>query len=157
MPTLTQYINSVKFIDGIIKSNTEGLTHKDSMRQLTFPGNCMNWNLGHLLVYRMQYLGVIDGNSQPDEKEYAIYGAGSKPLMDGDKAIPLETLLTRLDAASEQVISALQSMPSEKLAEMYDQEQGTTVDDRLNFYLVFHEAYHAGQLEILRELALAHK
>ena len=45
----------------------------------------------------------------------------------------------------------------ENVIHYYDQEKGTTVEDRLNFYLVFHEAYHAGQLEILRELALAHK
>lgn len=37
MSTLTRFINSVKFIDGIIKSKTEGLTHEDSMRQLPFP------------------------------------------------------------------------------------------------------------------------
>ena len=157
MSTTTRFINSVKFIDGVIKSKTDGLTHEDTLRQLPFPGNCMNWNLGHLLVYRMQYLGMIDGSSQPDETEFAIYGGGSAPLTDGEKAMPLETLLARLDAASEQVVSALQRMPPEKLAEVCDPENGTTVEERLNFYLVFHEAYHAGQLEILRELALAQK
>jgi uncharacterized damage-inducible protein DinB len=157
MPTLTQYINSVKRIDGIIKRRAEGLTHEDSMRQLPFPGNCLNWNLGHILVYRMQYLGVIDGFSRPDAAEFALYGAGSEPLTDSSKAIPLETLLRRLDAAAEQVISALQTMPVERLAEIYDQKTGATVADRLTFYLIFHESYHAGQLEILQELALAHK
>ncbi len=155
MPTPTQYINSVKRIDGIIKHRTEGLTHEDSMRQLPFPGNCMNWNLGHILVYRMQYLGLIDGTSQPAAAEFALYGGGSQPLTDSDKAMPLETLLRRLQDASAQVISALESMPVARLAEVYDQERGTTVNDRLTFYLVFHESYHAGQLEILHELALA--
>jgi len=155
MPTSTQYINSVKLNDRIIKRQTEGITHAASMKQLPFPANCMNWNLGHLLVYRMQYLGVIDGVSKPDEAEFAIYGGGSEPLTDSDKAIPLNTLLQRLDDASEQIIAALEAMPPEKLAEIYNAENGTTVDDRLGFYLVFHEAYHIGQLEILRELALA--
>jgi uncharacterized damage-inducible protein DinB len=157
MPTPTQYINSVKRIDRIIKSKTEGLTHADSMKQLPFPGNCMNWNLGHLLVYRMQYLGVIDGVSQADAAEFALYGGGSEPLTDSRKAIPLPTLLARLDAASDQIVAALQAMAPEKLAELYDADNGTTVDDRLSFYLVFHESYHAGQLELLRELALADK
>ena len=155
MPTSTQYISSVQLIDRIIKGKTEGLTQADSMLQLPFPGNCMNWNLGHLLVYRMEYLGLIDGKSQPDPDEFAIYGGGSQPLTDSDLAIPLDTLLARLDAASAMVIAALQAMQPERLTEIYDEESGTTVDDRLRFYLVFHESYHAGQLELLRELALA--
>jgi len=157
MPTPRQYIDSVKRIDAIIKHRTEGLTHADSMRQLPFPANCMNWNLGHILVYRMQYLGVIDGSSQPDAGEFALYGAGSQPLTDSSQAISLPVLLRRLDAASQQIVAALQTMPVERLAEVYDQEQGTTVDDRLAFYVIFHEAYHAGLLEILQELALAHQ
>ena len=155
MPTPAQYINNVQLIDRIIVGKTEGLIHADSMVQLPFPGNCMNWNLGHLLVYRMQYLGLIDGYSEPDPAEFALYGAGSEPLTDSDLAIPLETLLMRLDAASAAIVAALEKMPSERLAELYDADNGVTVDDRLQFYLIFHESYHAGQLELLRELALA--
>jgi uncharacterized damage-inducible protein DinB len=155
MPTKSQYINHVRFIDRIMQSKTAGLSHADSMRQLPFPGNCLNWNLGHILVYRMQYLGLIDGSSQPDPAEFAIYGGGSPPLTDSAKAIPLETLMQRLAAASAMVIAALQAMPAEKLSDVFDAEKGTTVDDRLQFYLIFHESYHAGQLEILHELALA--
>ncbi len=155
MPTVPQYVNHIRLIDRIVKGKTEGLTHADSMLQLPFPGNCLNWNLGHILVYRMQYLGVIDGVSKPDPAEFAIYGGGSEPLTDSDKAIPLEALLARLDEASVAVIAALESMPADKLAEIYDAEKGTTIDDRLQFYLIFHESYHVGQLELLRELALA--
>lgn len=157
MSITAQYIDSVKRIDGIIKRKTEGLNHADSMKQLPFPGNCMNWNLGHILVYRMQYLGVMDGSSKPNPDEFALYGGGSQPLTDSSRAIPLETLLQRLDDASARVIAALTSIPVQRLAEVYDQERGTTVADRLAFYLVFHESYHAGQLELLRELALADK
>jgi len=155
MSTVTQYINSLKRIDAIIKHKTDGLTHEDSMRQLPFPGNCMNWNLGHILVYRMQYVGVIDGVSKPDAAEFSLYGGGSQPLTDSRKAMPLDVLLARLDEASAQVIAALEAMPTEKLAEVYDAARGTTVDDHLSFYLIFHESYHAGQLELLQELALA--
>lgn len=155
MPTVPQYINHIRLIDRIVKGKTEGLTHADSMCQLPFPGNCLNWNLGHILVYRMQYLGVIDGVSKPDPAEFAIYGGGSDPLTDSAKAIPLETLMTRLEESSALVIAALESMPPEKLATIHDAEKGTTIDDRLQFYVIFHEAYHVGQMELLRELALA--
>lgn len=153
--TVKHYIDSIERIDRIIKSKTENLTHTDSMKQLPFPGNCMNWNLGHLLVYRMQYLGLLDGTSQADPAEFALYGGGSQPLTDSDKAIPLPVLLERLDDASAQIIAALSALPPGRLSEWYDEEKGITIADRLNFYLVFHESYHAGQLELLRELALA--
>lgn len=157
MSTPAQYINNVQWIDRIIKSKTKGLTHEDSMLQMSFPANCMNWNLGHLLVYRMQYLGLIDGVSEPDEAEFALYGGGSEPLTDSNKAIPLDVLLTRLDEASARVISALEKMPESRLTEIADEERGDTVSDRLNGYIIFHESYHSGQLEILYELALAQK
>ena len=131
MPTPSQYVNHVRLIDRIVKGKTEGLSHAQSMKQLPFPGNCMNWNLGHLLVYRMRILGVIDGSSEPDADEFAIYGAGSEPLTDSDKAIPLNVLLQRLDEASAMLIAAMESMPPEKLTDIFDAEQGTTVDDWL--------------------------
>lgn len=155
MPTPQQYIKQVQLIDRIIKGKSASLSHADSVKQLPFPGNCFNWNVGHILVYRHQYLGVIDGASAPDPDEFAMYGSGSEPLVDDTKAIPLETLIQRLDEASTAVVSALEAMPPARLGELLDADAGTTVDDRLQFYILFHEAYHAGQLEILRELALA--
>jgi hypothetical protein len=105
----------------------------------------------------MQYLGLIDGVSKPEEGEFALYGGGSEPLTDADKAIPLPELLDRIEASSAQVIAVLEQVPPEKLAQVYDEKTGVTIGDRLDFYLVFHESFHAGQLEPLRELALAQK
>ena len=155
MPTPSQYINRIEFVDRVIKMRIEGLTHADSMKQLPFPANCMNWNIGHIMVFRDQYLGAIDGVSAADPAEYAIYGAGSDPLTDSAKAIPLDTLIERLAASSKRLRAAFQSLPPEKLNEPYESHAGETLDDYLHFYVVVHEAIHLGQLEILRELALA--
>ena len=155
MHTPTLYVNMLGTVNNVIKQKTEGLTHADSMLQLPIPANCMNWILGHIMVYRMQYLGVIDGVSKPDEGEFALYGFGSEPLTDPDKAIPLETLLARLDDLSTQVVAALEKMPESRLDEVWNEERDVTVDQQLHFYLVFHEAFHVGQLEPLHELALS--
>ena len=153
MPTL--YNNILGTSTYVIKEKTEGLTHADSMLQLPFPGNCMNWILGHIMVYRAQCLGLIDGVSQHDEDEFALYGYGSEPMTDSGKAIPLETLLARLDKLSEQIAAALEEMPESRLDELLDEEHGVTVGQRLHFNLVYHEAYHVGQLEPLYEMATA--
>ncbi|MEM7334724.1 MAG: DinB family protein, partial [Chloroflexota bacterium] len=155
MPTPTEYIKRIEFADRIIKMRTEGLTHADSMKQLPFPANCMNWNLGHLMVYRDQYLGVIDGLSQADPEEFKLYGAGSDPLTDSEKALPLEMILERLETASERLKAAFIALPPDQLDESFESFAGETINDYLHFYAVVHEALHLGQLEILRELALS--
>ena len=155
MPSPAQYIARIEYVDRNIKEQTENLTHADSMKQLPFPGNCMNWLLGHILVYRDEYLGAIDGVSAPDAAEFAIYGGGSEPLTDSTKAIPLDILIERLDASSVRIKEAFQSLTEEKLNQPYESWAGNTLDDHLHFYVVVHEAMHLGQLEILRELALA--
>ena len=155
MPTPTQYINRIEDVDRSIKMQIEGLTHADSMRQLPFPGNCMNWNIGHIMVYRDEYLGAIDGVSVPDAAEFAIYGGGSEPLTDSNKAMHLAALIERLDSSSEHLKTVFQSLTPEKLNVPYESWAGNSLDDYLHFYVVVHEAYHLGQLEILRELALS--
>jgi hypothetical protein len=154
MPTPTQYLKRIEYVDRSIKMRIEGLTHADSMKQLPFPGNCMNWNIGHIMVYREEYLGAIDGVSAPDAGEFAIYGGGSEPLTDSAKAMQLDTLIERLDVLFERIKAGFQSMPPEKLNESYESWAGNSLDDHLHFYVVVHEALHLGQLEILRELAL---
>ena len=32
----------------VIKAQTKGLSHADSLLQLPFRGNCLNWVLGHI-------------------------------------------------------------------------------------------------------------
>ena len=146
-------VRSMHRADAKIKARTEGLTHADSMQQLDFPANCMNWNLGHIMVYRHVYLGWIDGKSEADKDEFAMYGYNS-PFMTADSpAMPLETILTRLDEVSAQVVSALEALPDAKLDEVFDEESGATLGDRLEFYLIYHETTHIGMLEILQELA----
>ena len=153
MSNVTGYIESIQFHNMVIKNRTEGFQHDDSMMQLPFEGNCLNWNLGHLMVYRDQMLGFIDGTSTADEAEFAMYGAGSQPLTDGSKAIPFDSLMERLASGGAALAAALEAMPSERLDVVLDEERGITVRKRFEFYLLFHEPYHIGQMEILQALA----
>ena len=157
MLTTTDLINQLQTNSRIIKGRIDGLNHEDSLRQLSFPGNCLNWNLGHLLVYRHRILGMIDGVSDADPAEFAIYGAGSEPMTDGSRAISFAELSERMDSAAAAIEAALTALPPAQLTTVIDEAQGTTLGGRLLFYLVYHEAYHTGQMEILRELALAYR
>ncbi|MEM7332406.1 MAG: hypothetical protein AAF490_09955, partial [Chloroflexota bacterium] len=105
MPTPNQYIFHIEFVDRVLKMHTDGFSHEDSMKQLPFPGNCVNWQVGHLLMFREQYLGAIDGHTKPNPADLAIYGAGSNPLTDSTKAIPFDRLLKRFDKSTARIKS----------------------------------------------------
>lgn len=154
MPDVIEnYIKNLNFHNRVINMRTEGVSHEDSLLQLPFPANCLNWQMGHLLVYREDILATITGEGGSDPAEFKIYGAGSEQMTDGTNAIDLGTLKSRLLALSDPIEQALRSAPAERFAVMYNEEREMTVDDMVRFYLLFHEAYHIGQLEVLQELA----
>ena len=147
------YIKNLHFHNRVIGMRTEGITHAESLLQLPIPANCLNWQVGHLLVYREDILGVITGEAGSDPAEFAIYGAGSPQMTDGENAIDLDTLKSRVIALAEPLEQALRSASADHFAKMHNKERQMTVNDMVRFYLMFHEAYHIGQLEVLKELA----
>jgi hypothetical protein len=136
----------------IIIQQTDGLTHKESLLQLPFRANCLNWVLGHIIVYRDRALDVLGERSLLTEIESEIYEQGGEPVVDGAQAVKLERLLSVLDQQQERLVTALKDIDSGRLAEIGDEETPRTVGDRVEF-LQWHETYHVGQLEILRQLA----
>ncbi len=136
----------------IIKQQTKGLTHTDSVLQLPFRSNSMNWILGHIMESRNKMLAVFDEPPALDEAQAARYQRDSEPVTHATDAVPLETLLTAVDDSQNRIIAALEKATAEDLAAIYNEEHKFTVADRLEF-LHWHETYHVGQLEILRQLA----
>src|SRR5215467_4220807 len=54
---------------GVLQAQAEGLTHTDSLLQLPFRGNCLNWILGHLLDNRDVVLeALLDQLAQSQER-----------------------------------------------------------------------------------------
>lgn len=133
----------------VIKMQTEGLAHSDSLLQLPFHGNCLNWVLGHIIASRNQALMLLDESPAWSEPEIALYKTGSQPITNGENAYPLEKILSDLDQSQERLIAALQRVSQEKMEATIGEE---TVGQRLAG-LYFHETYHTGQTELLRQLA----
>ena len=152
MSAINRYKTYMNRHQWVIEKQAEGLSHADSMLQPPFRSNCFNWNLGHILVYRLQNLGRLDGATTYDEEEFKIYGGGSEPLTDPDMAVPIDELLARLKDASDAFIQALEEKRDEDMEAILDEERGTTLRDRLDFHM-FHEALHLGELGVLRQLA----
>jgi hypothetical protein len=138
----------------IIQKQTQGLSHADSLLQLPFRGNNLNWILGHILSGRDFILELLGEPPLLSEQQRARYDTGAPPLSSSSRsAIPLETLLLLLERSQEIIEGSLPSLPAEELSrEIEVGEQKMSVALRI-FGLYFHETYHTGQTEILRQLA----
>lgn len=138
----------------IVQAQTKGLSHADSLLQLPFRGNCLNWVLGHLVSNRDRVLTLLGEVPVGNEAIQARYGYGSEPVLgDGEGVQRMEVLLEMLGRSQERINAALTRITTEELAkETQDHRGKTTVAERL-FFLYFHETYHVGQTELLRQLA----
>ena len=142
----------------IISKQAEGLSHADSLLQLPFRGNCMNWVLGHILNSRERVLQSLDDAGLLDESYQTRYRRGSEPVNEESQDILpleslLESLLEKLTESQTRIISALTKMEPAALERLVPvAQQSELLGERLAS-LHWHETYHTGQLEILRQLA----
>lgn len=130
----------------VIEKNLKGITPQESFFQPQRAGNCVNWVLGHIVATRNQVMKIIDEPPVWTEEEAVPYRRGSAPLTDERVALPLSRMVTDLLASQEKLLTKLQHISPE---EMEEPLENGTVGEQLAI-LQFHEAYHAGQLGILR-------
>jgi len=138
----------------VIEIQTEGLAHTDSLLQPPFRGNCLNWVLGHFLESRNNVLLTLRESPLLSEALVKRYCYDSEPVYaDGADVLRLERLLELLRRSQEVINALLPRLTTEELASnVHDPQGDMTLGQRL-FFLYFHETYHVGQTELLRQLA----
>ena len=138
----------------LIQMQTEGLKHADSLVQTPYNINTLNWVLGHIAVNQDRVLVLAGQETLLDEAQTARYESGSEPVhQDGDDIMDLADLLDVLNRGQELIMETLPLMtPDELTREIQIGEHKTTVGDRL-FGLYFHDTYHTGQTDLLRQVA----
>jgi hypothetical protein len=154
MITATDLIGALERNLGIVKDQTRDLTHADSLLQLPFRGNCMNWVLGHIAANRNTILLFLGEKAILSEAQAKRYGYGSEPVCgDAEDILTLEQLLTVLEQSRKAIAVRLQKIDAEELAQEVQSFLGTTTLGQLVFFLYWHESYHTGQTGALRQLA----
>ena len=152
-PDAETLIQSFDLTRRIIHMQTEGLTNADSLLQPPFRGNCLNWVLGHILVGRNQVLGLLDAPQVWGEADEARYRSGSEPVTAEEQALSLEQLLADLDRSQERITAALESVLPASLAAPVESSESERSRGQEVAFLHWHETYHTGLLELLRQLA----
>ena len=151
MNEVTRLADSFQTTYWLIGKFAEGLSFEDSAAQPPFKANSFNWVLGHILVSRDRALSLLDQTPVLGATETILYETGSEPI-DVETAVSLERLLKMLDFSQAALIEALEAAKTENLAEIVDDQRKQSVADKLTG-LHWHETYHVGQLEILRQVS----
>jgi uncharacterized damage-inducible protein DinB len=149
-----QLANAFDLNLNIIRMQTKGLTHEDSLLQPPLRGNCLNWVLGHIVVNRNRILQALDEEPILTETEASRYESGSEPVAGKEEGIlSFVMLLAALERAQEGIVTGLKRVTADTLnTEVKIGDRSTTLGQHL-FGLYFHETYHTGQTELLRQLA----
>lgn len=139
----------------IIKMQTAGLSHQDSLIQLPFRANCLNWVVGHILANRCNILALLGGKDLRPALNLDHYERESEPILGaGVGVLALSEMLAHLETSQSLLEEALAQETEESLQRPapYRDRPEAPVAFWL-FFLYFHDSYHVGQTEILRQAA----
>lgn len=141
-----------------LQRNTEGVSQAESLISAEPGGNCINWNLGHILVSRGRILQQLGGAPVLSEAETLLYQRGSVPLGPDSTALTIDRLIRDLETSAAVIAERLKNLEPGALDRVIDPfpfpvpvEQPTL--GTLLALLLFHEGYHAGQVGLGRRLA----
>lgn len=141
----------------IINAQAQGITHEESLMQYPFRGNCFNWVVGHILMSRDRMLRVVQAEPVWTPSQWDRYERNSEPITSADdpEVIHFDKIMADLKTAHERLIECVKALTDEQLdavgVSVIDGAREQSVFDWLTF-LIWHEGYHVGQLEITRQL-----
>lgn len=135
---------------------TEGFTHADSVIQPPVPGNCANWVIGHIAAYRNRIMTILDQPPVLGEQFVARYARDSKPVLGDEPGIsPFAELLQAIEASQANLAVGLRALTPEQAERVLAFGQFNMSVAEWMLFLLRHEAYHTGQLELLQEVVKA--
>jgi uncharacterized damage-inducible protein DinB len=129
------------------------ITHAESLLQPPFRGNCLNWVIGHILVMRQGWNDMLGLPRSLTEAEMKIYDYDSQPVTCAEEGLALDYLLKKLDENMAELVARLETLTQAELDREVDTWRGKQPLSQALSFCEWHESYHTGQLELLRQLA----
>jgi hypothetical protein len=130
------------------------VSNEESLREVGPEGKCLNWIVGHIIFARGKLLSLL--GCEPDWRKaiMAVYGQQGVGAYKRERAKPLTELQELLGQSLmllSETLSSREAALSDPCDELPHVNSGGTVADRVGSYCC-HEAYHAGQIGIMRRL-----
>jgi hypothetical protein len=137
----------------IVRMQITGLSHGDSLIQLPFQANCLNWVVGHLVANRLNVFKLLGLPPGFDPERLARYQRESDPITtDGPGVLTLEELLSMLEQSQVFLGEWLEAIdPGALDIEVAFFGRRSQAVSAWLFFFYFHETFHTGQTEILRQ------
>ncbi len=149
-PLLTQ----LAFTQFAIVRNIAGVTHEESLRRPLPDASHMNWVMGHIINGRSGMLRLLGEAPVWSDDEAAPYRGGAD-LLPADGYRDFAEIVGLFQGSQDGLIAALKRATPEQWNAVAPREhvlrEGMTAGEMVSA-LVFHEAYHAGQVGMLRRL-----
>ena len=113
----------------ILNKQVEGLTHEDSLLQLPFRGNCLNWVLGHIIVSREDVLSWMGVERSYSEEQTNRYQFDSEPITSADdpNILPLERLMEDFELTQQRLSDAFDEISDAQLAEKDERDRSLSL------------------------------
>ncbi len=138
----------------IMKNQTAGLSQEESLIQPQPGGNCMNWVMGHLalnLTIILEILGAEIPEKLPNLDRYKM---DTEPIQEEDEGVlDLQELIEAYILLHTKVIDRLDQMSEDDFEDHISFWEAKHRRGFMAFFYFFHNTYHLGQLEFLRNLA----
>ncbi len=135
---VTEYYN---FNNYVIQVNLEGLSLEESLQKPLAKGNCINWIFGHLLFTRNHLHELLNLDPAMDRRYANLYDSGTTKNLSKEEVLGIETMMSFFQQSHANVMNVINKINDEKEQDFWKTLAG----------LAFHEAYHAGQLGLLRK------
>ncbi|MHC5210599.1 MAG: DinB family protein [Planctomycetota bacterium] len=150
MPSLKPLADRLAFNDRFLDQLIEGFTETDWLHRAG-QANHPQWLLGHLAATRRWALRLL-GLATEEESWEAHFGQGTPPSAQGDDIAP-ELLREAFLKAGERLREHLSSATQEQIDAPFREfpDGSRTMGGGVHF-LHFHEAYHLGQIGLLRRV-----
>lgn len=146
-------LGQAQAIHGVVNRNAEGIAHDESLATPGQGGNCFNWVLGHLVWANTLVLKVVNERGPLTEEQLKPYERGSAELHDAGIAIPLDQLLAAWNETCAKIGAGLPKLTPEFFespAPFSPRKKADETVGTLLTALMFHQAYHSGQLGLCR-------
>jgi hypothetical protein len=134
---------------------TDGLTHEQSLIQLPFRANCLNWVVGHVLANRRNIIQLLGEENPLPSVNLDHYERESDPILGEENGVlPLEELLDCLEKSQGILTGLLENENVDTLQRPAPyRDRGEKPLAYWLLFLYFHDSYHVGQTELLRQAA----
>ncbi len=158
MLTAEHVINAYARNLHFVKTLTAGYSQRDSLVQPPVAGNCVNWIVGHIATYRNRILDILGEAPTLEPQIAARYGNGSQPVLGEEAGIgQMADLLAAIEVAQARLVAVLPQLTPDQGARVITLGAFTLSVAEWMLFLLRHEAYHTGQLELLQEVVKAGK